>query len=101
MQRRSRLEIESGGVWVRVPIKTVCLSVCLVFLNGALGALGVRFAASCTPAALLRSAAKAGGRRDRVERDTVVWLALCLCSPRSIPTGGYLVPACLGMGSSV
>ena len=27
MQRRSRLEIESGGVWVRVPIKTVCLSV--------------------------------------------------------------------------
>ena len=25
-QRRSRLEIESGGVWVRVPIKTVCLS---------------------------------------------------------------------------
>ena len=26
-QRRSRLEIESGGVWVRVPIKTVCLSV--------------------------------------------------------------------------
>ena len=27
MQRRSRLEIESGCVWVRVPIKTVCLSV--------------------------------------------------------------------------
>ena len=28
-------------------------------LFGALGALGVRFVASCTPAALLRSAAKA------------------------------------------
>ena len=25
-QRRSRLAIEPGGVWVRVPIKTVCLS---------------------------------------------------------------------------
>ena len=24
--RDYRLEIESGGVWVRVPIKTVCLS---------------------------------------------------------------------------
>ena len=24
---RSRLAIEPGGVWVRVPIKTVCLSV--------------------------------------------------------------------------
>ena len=43
----------------------------------------MRFVASCTLAALLRSAAKAGGRRDRVKRDTVVWLALCLCSPRS------------------
>ena len=30
VQRRSRLEIESGGVWVRVPIKTVCLSVCCI-----------------------------------------------------------------------
>ena len=26
-----RLEIESGGVWVRVPIKTVCLSVSCEF----------------------------------------------------------------------
>ena len=63
----------------------------LANVSGALGALGVRFVASCTPAALLRSAAKAGGRRDRVKRDTVVWLALCLCSPRSPRQSRYLV----------
>ena len=68
---------------------------------GALGALGVRVVASCTPAALLRSAAKAGGRRDRVKRDTVVPLALCLCSPRSPSAKPVPRRRVWGMGSSL
>ena len=65
MQRRSRLAIEPGGVWVRVPIKTVCLSANVVRVSVASGpwkpnasALGIADARCALPRALPLSAAR-------------------------------------------
>ena len=64
MQRRSRLEIESGGVWVRVPIKTVCLS--------AVGAMGLMMGPSAEykEAATMLHPDKQHGRDEAARRRT-------------------------------
>ena len=84
MQRRSRLAIESGGVWGRVPIKTVCLSVCAppLFLSSwcvgravcaaALGCLSCASGGFCLS---VRVVGSWGGTEERVisDRRHVAW----------------------------